>query len=246
MCTITIFRKQDGYLLTMNRDERRDREEEIPPQMQTTDPGLMMPKDPVGGGTWIGVNAHGVSACLLNGYHEADYDAKSREKNWESRGLIIPKILEAPLAKEAVGMIGQQLDLTRYRSFTLFVVDQEDVFQITHFIDHPLTSKRLKDPELFFSSSSWKADEVLPYRAELFRKWQESGREFFDEIPAIHLYQAEGKEEWTPLMSREKSCTKSVTQVNCTEGKPLRMNYARTDQPSDKLHLKSYEMGSSS
>ena len=50
-----------------NRDERRDRRAATPPAVHRLQHRTAIyPVDPVGGGTWIGVNDAGLAAALLN------------------------------------------------------------------------------------------------------------------------------------------------------------------------------------
>jgi uncharacterized protein with NRDE domain len=55
----------------MNRDDLADRPEAAPAEWPSAKPAFVAPKDLQAGGTWIGVNDHGVIACLLNRYDAA-------------------------------------------------------------------------------------------------------------------------------------------------------------------------------
>ena len=57
MCTVTLMRYDGGVRLACNRDERRDRPAALPPTSYACGKQrAIFPVDPVGGGTWIGVN----------------------------------------------------------------------------------------------------------------------------------------------------------------------------------------------
>ncbi|MEH6576425.1 MAG: NRDE family protein [Amphritea sp.] len=69
MCTLSWLVEPLGYQLFFNRDEQRSRTKALPPQhYENTGVAVLMPLDPDGGGSWIAVNEHGLSLCLLNFY----------------------------------------------------------------------------------------------------------------------------------------------------------------------------------
>ena len=68
MCTVTLWPKQRGYRLGMNRDECRERVAGLPPRCHTLDHRrILHPGEPTGG-TWIAVNDLGVGFALVNWY----------------------------------------------------------------------------------------------------------------------------------------------------------------------------------
>ncbi|MEW6210369.1 MAG: NRDE family protein [Acidobacteriota bacterium] len=69
MCTISWLRRDDGFDLMCNRDERHSRKRAFAPAMdRLRGVSFISPKDGDHGGTWIGVNQFGVALCLLNRY----------------------------------------------------------------------------------------------------------------------------------------------------------------------------------
>jgi len=106
----------------MNRDERRTRLEG-PLHRDNTH---CYPPDQVGGGTWCGINQHGLIFCLLN-----RYDAPvSVDDSIVSRGGIIPTLLACTEISEVRSRI-KLLNLVRYNGFRLLVLsasgcDQHD------------------------------------------------------------------------------------------------------------------------
>jgi uncharacterized protein with NRDE domain len=93
MCTAVLRWDRDGVLVAMNRDERRDRADELPPRIDDGGPTrLLAPRDSERGGTWIGANEFGLVALLLNGYVTGDLDLIGRP-DVPSRGTIVPGLL---------------------------------------------------------------------------------------------------------------------------------------------------------
>ena len=117
MCTVSWLHESDGgYKLFCNRDEKRTRKAAAAPQLQTArGTRFIAPLDAECGGTWIGVNEHGVSVCLLNRYDRA---ARGRV----SRGLLVLDLLGSRSAAEAVQSIAER-DLGQFSPFTLAVLE---------------------------------------------------------------------------------------------------------------------------
>ena len=69
MCTVVVL-VRPGHawplMLAANRDERLDREWDPPGDYGPDYPGVIAGRDRSGGGTWMGVNRHGVVATVLN------------------------------------------------------------------------------------------------------------------------------------------------------------------------------------
>ena len=91
MCTVTFIPGRGGYILGMNRDEKRSRAKGLPPrERRIRGQRVVHPSEP-GGGTWIGLNDSGVTLALINWY------SVSRRVTGKalSRGDIIPAISTA-------------------------------------------------------------------------------------------------------------------------------------------------------
>lgn len=71
MCVLTyIPTENNGFILTSNRDESVIREAAIPPKKYNVHgQTVFLPKDPKGGGTWIG-SCGSFTLCLLNGGYQ--------------------------------------------------------------------------------------------------------------------------------------------------------------------------------
>src|SRR5271157_2216612 len=69
MCTVVLLIRPDHLwpvTLAANRDERLDRSWDPPAAHWPEQPGVIAGRDRSGGGTWMGVNSHGVVAAALN------------------------------------------------------------------------------------------------------------------------------------------------------------------------------------
>lgn len=88
MCTVTYIppSKDQGFILTSNRDEKLFRETKAPEKYQVNGIGVCFPKDVEKGGSWIAANRNGRLCCLLNG---AFIPHQKQAFHTHSRGKIL-------------------------------------------------------------------------------------------------------------------------------------------------------------
>lgn len=118
MCSVSWWIDDFGYQIFFNRDEQKTRASALPPQafmQQKTQ--VLMPVDPVGKGSWISLNEHGLSLCLLN-----NYQGKKPEGELVSRGKLLKRLSsEATIAN--VEQHFNQLLLDQFAPFTLLAFE---------------------------------------------------------------------------------------------------------------------------
>jgi len=125
MCTVVILRRPGHawpVLLAANRDEMLDRPW-LPPARHWPDrPEVVGGRDELAGGTWLGLNNHGVVAGILNRQHSLGPAAGMR-----SRGELVLEALDhADAAQAAAALAG--LDTRAYRPFNLVIADNRDAY----------------------------------------------------------------------------------------------------------------------
>ena len=203
----------------MNRDERHERAAEEPPRLITGDlerPAWIAPFDGESGGTWIGVSSRGVAACVLNGYAESDEELRGK-RGVPSRGSLIPRVLED---QDGVGpaVLRGAIDVSAYPSFTLLVttVAGGEVVRWRH--GGPLEREPVGTGWTLLTSSSWHEPEVAAWRRRAFDDWRSAGERMDSGVPVLHLLAPAGLEASAPFMTRERSATRSITQVRVTPG----------------------------
>lgn len=107
-------------VVAANRDERYDRPSAAPGLLNSA-PKMIAGKDLRAGGTWLGVNEHGVVAAILNrrsnGVAVAGGDVRSR-------GLLCMDLLNQQSAAAAGAFIGQHRE--RYNPFAALVADRTE------------------------------------------------------------------------------------------------------------------------
>jgi hypothetical protein len=211
MCTLTILRENGRVLVTMNRDDVATREEAPPQLWPNTDPEFIAPRDVQAGGTWIGVNRHGVIACLLN-----RYDAAPKGK--QSRGGIVIEAMRGSSIEASVSAVNS-LELGAYSPFTCVVVAQRGAARL----DWDGACIRRGDfatgaEIVMATSSSWRVEEVKAQREALFQDMMSNGGDAAGNLAAFHSRRVPEGEAWAPMMLRPQSQTKSVTQIELAPG----------------------------
>jgi hypothetical protein len=125
MCTVAFLPIPDGgYLIGHNRDESRRRARGLPPSRgRRRGRAFLAPRDPDGGGTWLGVNEAGLTLSVLNA---AEPDPSRLPAVPPSRGRVAWDLLHL----ESAGAIAAHLERTKaellgVRAFHLVVAVPE-------------------------------------------------------------------------------------------------------------------------
>ena len=129
MCTVVILHRPKHawpLILAANRDEMAGRAWLPParhwPDREEVTAGL----DRLAGGSWLGINEHGVVAAVLNREGSLGPQAGKR-----SRGELVLEALDHPDAASAASSLAD-LDPLSYRSFNLIIADNRDAFWLRH------------------------------------------------------------------------------------------------------------------
>jgi uncharacterized protein with NRDE domain len=120
MCLLALFfRVADDAAVVVgaNREEEYSRGG-TPPQLVTDGPGRFVAGlDPVAGGTWLGVNEHGVLAAVTN-RRKLELPPRPR-----SRGLLVRDLFACRTAKEAADRAAAELGRNRYAGCNVLCAD---------------------------------------------------------------------------------------------------------------------------
>lgn len=214
MCTLTVYRGADELRVTMNRDEARTRGPERAPDVYSTPNGIpwVGPLDSDSGGTWIGVNQGGVVACILNRYQDDHTYTPPRKA--ESRGRLVPQAMQFYGVSEGLDYYRQDnVDLSPYPPFTLVLADRNASFALDWRGHGALQQRELGRPWVLMTSSSIEPEAVQAWRQKAFDSWCQQGAPNTHGLADFHRYQPEDMAHYAPLMSRELSCTRSITSI---------------------------------
>jgi uncharacterized protein with NRDE domain len=124
MCLFALFFRvvEDAPLVAgANREEQYARGGE-PPQILPGPVRAVGGRDPTAGGTWFGVNEHGVLAAVTN-RPKSEPPRKPR-----SRGLLVRDLLGCITAKAAADLAARELDGNRYAGCNLVCADKDSAY----------------------------------------------------------------------------------------------------------------------
>jgi hypothetical protein len=121
MCLLALFYRmvEDAAVVVgANREEFFDRPGE-PPQLLPGSPQVVAGVDPRAGGTWLGVNEHGLLAAVTNRRKQ------SLPPEPRSRGLLTRDVLRCSSSAEAVQLVVTALETGNYAGCNILVADAE-------------------------------------------------------------------------------------------------------------------------
>lgn len=129
MCTLIILRRPSHewpLLLAANRDEMVERPSAPPARHWEDRAEVVAGLDLTGGGTWLGMNDHGLVAAAMN-----REGSLGPEPGKRSRGELVLEALDHAEAREATGALAD-LHPAAYRPFNLVVADTRDAYWLRH------------------------------------------------------------------------------------------------------------------
>ena len=119
MCTLLLaWQVFEGspVFLASNRDEKLDRPA-VDPLLWNRNPAFVAPRDEVAGGTWVGVNQHGLLVAVTNRFGE------QRDDTRQSRGALVVDALGFANASAAADAVRSRPADT-YNGFHLLMADE--------------------------------------------------------------------------------------------------------------------------
>lgn len=209
MCTLSIFRQPHKLIVTMNRDESRQRAEAGINQWQGEHTQALFPIDGLAGGTWFGINNTGVVMALLNRYQDPQV------KNAPTRGQIIPSSLEQGSCANIINYLNR-CDFTGFNPFDLFLITLNSEHHFSWNGQKITITQHCKEA-MQFSSSGFDTALVLKKRQIRFEQqlkqhpqkaWQAK-----QILSQLHLHQDPLEPSNSVLMDRPHTHTKSTCQV---------------------------------
>ncbi len=208
MCTLTWTPAPDGYHLLFNRDERKTRQLELPPEvLQVEGRALIAPRDGDHGGTWLAVNDRGVTFALLNHYDaEADPDLAPPEAPL-SRGDIPLKMAMHPELDPSA------MELHRFRPFHLVRMGPGRAGRSWLWNGAVLSSSLPEEWDLaVLSTSSFDSGRAIQIRRDRYRDLGPNPT--LEALEKFHRSSSPLGSAYGVLMRRDDAQTMSITHVH--------------------------------
>ena len=162
MCTVSwLSRPHGGYDVFFNRDEQPTRPAKGPERSFAEAVSYLAPRDVEAGGTWISVNAFGVTVSMTNQYPQP---APAPPADPVSRGLLLASLVDAGSLADVEQRVGR-LSLERYRPFAIAAFEPAAPAMSLRWDGLALTTERHPEPGFVLTSSG-----AIPPRLEETRR----------------------------------------------------------------------------
>ena len=148
------------------------------------------------------MNKKGEAYFILNRYDNIDY------KPSISRGIIIKQILD--------GQSINDIKLEKIAPFILISLS-ENYLTEHNWNGKVLTKQQHEVTNFFITSSSEDEENVRQWRKEKYLEWLNNKKPYKNELPEYNLLCKKGYENYSPLVLRDKTKTKSICQIILAE-----------------------------
>jgi len=206
VCTASWLIRSDGFELFFNRDEARSRLEARPPELLVLAGGrCLAPIDGNAGGTWIGVNEHGLAVAILNAWE----DTAETELPRVSRGELVMALLSS----RSGGELRQRLrgrELHAFRGFRVAAFEAGRDPWIFAWQGGVLSSEEVAMPLV---SSSLGAERAHLARREVLRGIAADRDLDAGLLADFHRSHLPERGAWSPCMHRDDASTVSASHV---------------------------------
>ena len=210
MCTVSWLPAADGYHLFTNRDERLTRAPALPAAARQADGvPFLAPLDGEAAGTWVLVNAFGLTVTLLNRWGVPG-DVEPTEPR--SRGLLALDLASAPGIDEAAARL-TPARLAVTRPCTLILAAPGRPAWIGSWDGRALAVAAQAEPGFLRSSSSVTEPEVLASRRALFATLVPVTAVG---LAALHRSHAPARGRLSVCMHRDDAATQAFTRIEVT------------------------------
>jgi len=207
---VTLVTCDGTRRLVSNRDEEHTRPAaEAPQAHHDRAPAMVFPRDPVGGGTWIGANDRGLIATLLNGNPPFDH----RPPQPRSRGELVRSLLSCSDLDDCERALAS-VDWARYPACRLVVSAAEGARSWWWDSRELASEQHPADAWLFFTSSGLGDELVAVPRRALWDEWFTPGEHPFVRQDLFHRHRWPERGELSVNMQRADARTVSCTTVS--------------------------------
>lgn len=212
MCTVSIFpKKNNDFVLTSNRDEAPNRIAVAPEFYTLNNVKVLLPKDELSGGSWIGVSENNRVVCLLNG----GFNIHKRKTEYRhSRGIVVNELLVCEDIETSIEIY----NLQNIEPFTVVIADWNEELKFYELVwdgEKKHITNLLLDSYIW-SSSTLYTEEKKQERAKWFEDFKSKNELTSKTILKFHKTAGKGNLDYGTVMDRGFVKTTSITQIEKT------------------------------
>lgn len=209
MCTVTyVPNKENGFVLTSNRDEAPERSATIIKKVDKEGYTLFFPQDKGAGGSWIAMDDRGRLICLLNGgfvkhKHQPPYK--------KSRGVMVLEYFDFATGTDFLA----HYDFLGMEPFTLVICDEGILRELIWDGEAAYINRLDENQSHIWASATLYNEEWKNKRKQWLMDWQQKyPHSSPSDIWRFHHEAGEGNVENDVVMNRNEIVkTIGVTQV---------------------------------
>ena len=206
MCTVSFFSTEDSLIFTSNRDEKKDRENAVFPEiLEIENNTLYFPRDKKASGTWFVIDKEENVAILLNGAFQKHESNSSYKK---SRGIILLELAKSKNILQAF----HNYNFSGIEPFQLLVYSQKELFRLLWDGNSKHEILLNRNENYLLSSRTLYNDEMIQERENIFRKFQRSENMNSKDILNFHKTHQIENEPNVDKTIKENFITVSITQ----------------------------------
>jgi hypothetical protein len=230
MCTVSIsYKSETDFVLTSNRDEAPNRTALHPNNYQVNSTLVLMPKDELSGGSWIGASSKNRVVCLLNGgfvKHKRNLPYR------KSRGVVVSDFLQMKTYTEL-----EFYNFSNIEPFTIVFVDWNTDLK---FIEVVWDGKNAHVKYLGLTSHIWSSATLYSAnqkaeRLDWFNSFKNEATIEASTLLEFHKTAGKGNLDYGVIMDRVVVKTTSITQIEKTGDKiSMRFEDFNTGKTSTK------------
>lgn len=220
MCTVSYIPHPDGFVLSSNRDERKDRRKaHVPGFHRWNDYPVCAPIDPEGNGTWLAASESGRVLCLLNGGRKSQ---NFPTNGTQSRGLLLKNFWQTadPVSFYA------SVPFSDFQPFTLILAEPQSLMVISW--DGLEPALEILDPgkPAIWSSTTIYLPAIQRRRETWFENWHlQYPSPKWEDVWNFHSHtQKQDKENGLLIRRADGKETVSITSV-WVDSQQIQMRY---------------------
>jgi hypothetical protein len=205
MCTLSFIPDKSGYVAGMNRDEQHARPRSLPPAIAGS---AVYPREPSTGGTWVAINASGLTLAVLNKNEDGRLPVRLR-----SRGELIPALISA----NSLAEVHRRLVETGCKGmwpFRLIAISAEENEVCEWAYGTQLTQANYDWQRRHWYSSGMSDIEANRVRTVVVEQaWQEPGAGSLPWLRALHRSHQPRQGAYSICVHRDDAATVSYSEI---------------------------------